>query len=66
MSRANGWEPYKDEEGKWNWRVWSSGQVIGGHQQGYENWDDMVDAVLSVAGWITAADRVGELDEAPQ
>lgn len=66
MSMANGWEPYADKDGKWNWRVWSQGRIIAEHQQGYENWDDMAAAVLSVRNWIDCADRSGELDEAPQ
>jgi uncharacterized protein YegP (UPF0339 family) len=65
MSIANGWEPYRDEEGNWNWRVNSQGRIIGSSAQGYENWDDMIDAVLSVASWIVSADRAGLLDEAP-
>lgn len=66
MSQANGWEPYQDEDGKWNWRVWGQGRVLASTNQGYDNWDDMAAATLSVSGWITSADRAGLLDESPE
>jgi uncharacterized protein YegP (UPF0339 family) len=51
------YEVYRDTEGRWRWRLWSSSDVIADSGQGYASEHDAERAIRSVR-WAAMFGRV--------